>query len=90
MAQVTQVSRHLQLQFQIGTTSKGLPKLRNHNFPHVSQSISDDDLLAVGQAIGALFADPLYQVTRIEQDALSNSGVPVATGSGTAPSPAHI
>ena len=74
MAQVTQLSRHLQLQFQVGTTSKGLPKLKNHNFAHVSPTITDDDLLAVGQALGALFADPLYQVTRVEQDGLSAAG----------------
>ncbi len=85
MAQVMQLSRHLQLQFQVGTTSKGLPKLKNHNFAHVSPAISDDDLLAVGRAIGALFADPLYQVTRVDQDALSAAAVAGGTAGSTSP-----
>ncbi len=80
MAQVTPLSRHLQLQFQIGTTSKGLPKLRNRNYTHVSSSISDDDLLAVGQALGGLFADPLYQVTRVDQNGIAATPTSPATG----------
>ena len=79
MAQVTQLSRHLQLQFQVGTTSKGMPKLKNRNFAHVSPTVSDDDLLAVGQALAALFAEPLYQVTRVEQDAITASSTTTTT-----------
>jgi hypothetical protein len=70
MAQVTQLSRHLQLQFQVGTTASGLPKIKNQNYTHVSPDISDDDLFAVGQALAVLFTDPIYQVARVDQDSL--------------------
>jgi hypothetical protein len=76
MAQVTQLSRHLQLQFQVGTTGQGLPKIKNLNYTHVSPVISDDDLLAVGQALAALFADPIYQIARVDQDGLAASSSP--------------
>lgn len=71
MAQVTSLSRHLQLQFQTGTTAQGVVKVQNHNFLHLSPSISDDDALAVGQALGQLFATPVYQVAIVEQNGLA-------------------
>ncbi|CAM3915553.1 DUF1659 domain-containing protein [Alicyclobacillus pomorum] len=70
MATVTPVSRHLQLQFQVGTTSSGLPKLKNRNYAHVSPKASDDDILAVGQALGELFAETLYGVSKVDQNGI--------------------
>jgi hypothetical protein len=70
MAQVTPISRRLQLQFQVGTTASGLPKLMNRNFAHISPTASSDDLLAVGQALAALFPDPLYGVAKVDQDSI--------------------
>jgi hypothetical protein len=67
MAQVTPMSRHLQLQFQVGTTASGLPKVKGYNFAHISPQALDDDLLAVGQALGALFTDALHEVVRVDQ-----------------------
>ncbi|QQE78613.1 DUF1659 domain-containing protein [Alicyclobacillus sp. SO9] len=78
MAQVTPLSRHLQLQLQVGTQSDGTPKIGNHNYTHVLPSASDDDVLAVGQALAGLFNDPLVQVTRVDETALA------ATSSTTA------
>jgi Protein of unknown function (DUF1659) len=80
MAQVTSLSRNLQLQFQNGTTAKGDPKIQNHNFMHLSSSITDDDALSVGQAMGQLFALPVYQVAVVEQNALSAAST---TGNGS-------
>jgi hypothetical protein len=71
MAQVTPLSRHLQLQFEVGTNADGTPKIQSRNFAHVSPNASDDDVLAVGQALAALFSDPLYAVARVDQDELS-------------------
>jgi hypothetical protein len=83
MAQTTDLSRILQLQFQVGTTSKGLPKVKNHNFPHVNPAVSDDDLLAAGEAIAALFAATLHQVARVDQTLVtaSSSGNTGSAGS---------
>lgn len=73
MAIVTPISRHMQLQFQVGTTSSGLPKLSNRSYTHVSPSALDDDILAVGQALAALFSDPLYQVGKVDQTSIESS-----------------
>lgn len=83
MAQLTQLSRHLQLQFQVGTTSKGLPKLQNHNFAHLAPGLSDDDALSVGQALAQLFALPVYQIAVVEQNAIAPSTTSTGTSSAT-------
>lgn len=71
MTTVTPLSRHLQLQFQNGTTAAGRPKLKNHNYAHVSPNASDDDVLAVGQALAGLCADAVYQIARVDQNGLA-------------------
>lgn len=78
MAQVTPISRNLQLQFENGTTASGLPKLKNKNYAHVLPSAADDDVLAVGQAIAGLTADALYTIARVDQAGLAASA-PVTT-----------
>ncbi|MCL6594175.1 MAG: DUF1659 domain-containing protein [Alicyclobacillus sp.] len=84
MALVTPISRHLQLQFQAGTSVNGQPKLQNRNFAHVSPAAADDDVLAVGQALAALCAQPLYAVTRVDQSSLAAStGAPTAASGGS-------
>jgi len=70
MAQVTPISRVLQLQFQNGTTSTGMPKLKNRSYTHVSPTAADDDVLAIGQALAGLSADPLFQIARIDATGL--------------------
>lgn len=89
MAQVTELQRRLVLEFQVGTTSKGQPKLKSHNFAHCSTSISDDDLLAVGEALAALFPDALYQVTRLDSFGIvanATTATGSTVGSTTSPS----
>ncbi|MBX5436490.1 MAG: DUF1659 domain-containing protein [Alicyclobacillaceae bacterium] len=71
MATATPISRHLQIQCQVGTASNGRPQLRSHNYAHVSPKASDDDVLAVGQALGNLFGDPVFQVARVDQTGLA-------------------
>lgn len=71
MAQATPMSRRLLLQFQVGTTASGLPKIVGHNFANVSPQALDDDLLAVGQALSALFSDPLHEVVRVDQTGIT-------------------
>lgn len=79
MAQVTPISRVLQLQFQVGTTTDGRPKLQNRNYSHVSVNASDDDVLAVGQALADLAADALFQVARIDAAGLAASPTTTTT-----------
>ncbi|EPZ44185.1 MULTISPECIES: DUF1659 domain-containing protein [Alicyclobacillus] len=67
MAQTTPVSRILQIQTQNGTTASGQPKMRNTNYANVAMNASDDDLLAVGQALAALIGEPLVQIARVDQ-----------------------
>jgi hypothetical protein len=71
MAQATLMSRRLQLQFEVGTTASGLPKIKVHNFANVSAQALDDDLLAVGQALAALFPDALHEVARTDQTGIT-------------------
>ncbi|MFB5190846.1 DUF1659 domain-containing protein [Alicyclobacillus fastidiosus] len=73
MAQTTPVSRVLQIQTQVGTTSSGQPKLRSHNYANVALEAADDDLLAVGQALAALIDEPLVQVARVDQVVITAS-----------------
>jgi hypothetical protein len=73
MAVVTPISRSLQLQFQVGSTTSGLPKLRTVNYSHVSPAAADDDIFAVGQALAGLYADTLYDVARQDQNSLATT-----------------
>ncbi|WP_067930026.1 DUF1659 domain-containing protein [Alicyclobacillus kakegawensis] len=73
MANVNPLSTRLQIQVQTGTMADGSPKIGTYSFANVSPQASDDDVLAVGQALGALFAEPLLQVVRVNQDALSSA-----------------
>ncbi|MCL6548797.1 MAG: DUF1659 domain-containing protein [Alicyclobacillus sp.] len=71
MATATPISRHLQIQFQAGTSSTGRPLVKSHNYPHVNPNAADDDVLAVGQALGGLFSDPVFQIARVDQTGLA-------------------
>lgn len=73
MAQVTPIVSQLQFQLQTGTAADGTPKLSVKTYNNVDSSATDDDVLAVGQALGALFAQPVVQVIRINQSALSTA-----------------
>ncbi|MCF8566363.1 DUF1659 domain-containing protein [Alicyclobacillus tolerans] len=73
MAQTTPLSRRLQLQFQIGTTSTGNPKLKSVNYTYVLPGATDDDVLSVGQALAPLFADTLYQIVRVDDTSIAPS-----------------
>lgn len=83
MANSTVIGTTLQLQTQNGTKANGDPKISNHNFPNVSPSASNDDILAVGQAIAALIGESLVQIVRVDQTALTSDSAP-STSSGTA------
>lgn len=82
MAQTTPLTRHLQVQFQIGTSTNGRPKLKNQNYAYLSPSAVDDDILAVGQALAALSADTLYQIARVDQTGIAATPA-TSTSSGS-------
>ncbi len=71
MATVTALSRHLQLQFQNGTTATGQPKVKNQTYANVSPTSADDDVLAVGQALAGLSSQTLLGIARLDQNGLS-------------------
>lgn len=73
MAQTTALGTVLQIQTQSGTKANGQPKVKSHNFANVAATASDDDVLAVGQAIAALIGEPLLQIVRVDQAELSAS-----------------
>lgn len=84
MAQTTQVSRTLQIQTQTGTLVNGQPKVQRHNFSNVALDAADDDILAVGQALAALMADPLVQIARVDQTSIAaDSSSTSASGTST-------
>lgn len=80
MAQSTPISRVLQVHLQSGTTAGGQPKVTSHNYANVALDALDDDLLAVGQAIAALYADPLARIVRQDQTAITASSAASSTG----------
>lgn len=67
MTTATLSTRHLQIQLQVGATSQGRPKLKTLNFANVNVTASDDDIMAVGEALSALCADTVYQIGRVDQ-----------------------
>jgi hypothetical protein len=71
VAQGTPLSRQLQLQFVAGTDSQGRPKVKKHNFAHVLPTASDDDVLAIGQALANLSNDTLFQIARVDQTSVT-------------------
>jgi hypothetical protein len=71
MAIATPLSRTLVLQFQVGTTTAGVPKLLARRYPKVSPGAVDEDVLAVGQALAALFAEPLFLLDRLDDTGIS-------------------
>lgn len=73
MATVTTLSRHLQIQFQNGTTATGQPKAKNQTYANVSSTAADDDIMAVGQALAGLSSATLLNINRVDQDALAPS-----------------
>lgn len=87
MATVTNLARHLQLQFQNGTAANGKVKVKNQSYAHVSSTAADDDILAVGQALAGLSSETLVGIARLDQDGLTasttSSGGTTTTGSGT-------
>lgn len=84
MAQTTSVGTVLQLQTQTGTTASGQPKVKSHNFANVATNATDDDILAVGQALATLIGEPLVQIVRVDQTALSASSSTTSAGSASA------
>ncbi|WP_067625666.1 DUF1659 domain-containing protein [Alicyclobacillus acidiphilus] len=83
MANGTAIGTTLQIQTQNGTKASGEPKISNHNFPNVSASASSDDVLAVGQALAALIGEPLVQIVRVDQTALTTSTAPESTATAS-------
>ena len=67
MAVKKEQTAKLVLKVQTGTGSNGVAVYNQRSFAHISPSVSDDDLLDIAQALGALQMYPVGAISR--QDA---------------------
>ena len=57
-------TRVLKLKLQNGTSEKGVPKVVIHTFSHFNPAMTDNDYLAIGNAVGKLQSAPVLFVGR--------------------------
>ena len=60
------------LRFKEGVVAKGQDILKNQSFSKIKVTATDDEILAVGTALGALLAFPLVDVSRQDQSTIIN------------------
>lgn len=60
----TETTAKLLISVQVDTNAKGDPVYRQRSFVNLNPAISDADLLAFGQALGALQTYPVNSVAR--------------------------
>ena len=56
----------LKLKLQNGTDDKGVPKVVIHTFSHFNPAMTDDDYLAIGNALGKLQTSTVLFVGRTD------------------------
>lgn len=66
-------SAKLILKVQTDTNAKGDPVYRQRSFSNLNPALSDDETLAIGQALGALQAYPVDGVGRQDSAVLANA-----------------
>ena len=68
----TKVHSAMVLKFKNGVDSKGKDIIKSQSFSKVKVAATDDEILAVGTALGALLAFPLVDVSRQDQSTIIN------------------
>lgn len=64
--QRTNITTSLKIKVENGTTNTGTVKYATRTFSSINPEISDEDLLAVGQDLGALQTHDVGDVQRVE------------------------
>lgn len=61
----------LQIRVEDGLKSDGAVKYANITYPHMAETASDEDVQAVGAAIGSLQTKKVVSVLRVDESALA-------------------
>ena len=64
--QRTNIKPSLKIKVENGTTDTGAVKYATRTYSSINPEISDDDLLAIGQGLGALQTHDVGDVQRVE------------------------
>lgn len=70
----TNVTTVMKMMVAVGTTASGTIRYAARTFSSVNPEISDEDLLAIGQELGALQANEVGDVMRSELATLITTG----------------
>ena len=68
----TKVHSAMVLKFKNGVDTKGKDIIKSQSFSKVKVAATDDEILAVGTALGALLEFPLVDVSRQDQSTIIN------------------
>lgn len=68
----TKIHSTMILKFKSGVDIRGKDITKNQSFSKIKVTATDDEILAVGTALGALLAFPLVDVSRQDQSTIIN------------------
>jgi hypothetical protein len=68
----TKIQSAMILKFKSGVDTTGKDIIKNQSFSKIKVAATDDELLAVGTALGGLLAFPLVDVSRQDQSTIVN------------------
>ncbi|HHX94379.1 MAG TPA: DUF1659 domain-containing protein [Clostridia bacterium] len=72
--EVTPLSSRLSLRVQTGTDDEGNPVMRTRSYSGIKPSAADQDVYDVAQVIAGLQQHPVEEITRVNEDALADTG----------------
>lgn len=68
----TKVQSTMSIKFKTGVDAKGKDTTKSHKFSNVKVAAADEDVFAVGTAIGSLLKYQLVDVLRDDQSSIEN------------------
>lgn len=71
MAKATVVSSSLQINYKV-TQADGKEQIKNEKFSKVKAAAVNDDIFAVGTALGGLLNYPVQSVLRVDNSLITN------------------
>lgn len=71
-AKTTKLQSEMQISFKTGVDTKGNDIIKKQNFSKVKVAAIDDDILAVGTAIGNVLKYSVSQIERIDTNSIIN------------------
>ena len=72
MASSTLVSSSLQINYKVGQATNGTDKISSVKFAKVKAAATNDDIFAVGTAMGALISYPVVSLLRLDNSLVTN------------------